>query len=276
MKRYLSLVAALILAAPATSQALELGVQDAAAPLEQRNQWAADIGATWERIITNTGNPSTAEKIRESHAAGRKVILTIGGNGTRTRKPSFTLALRYIATLPRAEKYTIGNEPDLDGAKPCTYRKGWMQARRILGSRLLWGDFSPHAPVTYTNRAADCGPLSTNLDVAVHPYQPDDPLARPLLSPQQEGALGNLGVARQAIERHAHVKVTWWLDEFGYGPNLGGWREMTDERVAWMWPRAIKRAAQVDAQVLVIYTAQGPSWDTRPTERAWAAIRGTV
>jgi hypothetical protein len=255
--------------------ALPLGIQDAQAPLEQRNEWAAQTDARWERFAVYIGQPGVAAKIRESHQAGRHIILTVGGLGTRTRRPSFTSALRYIRTLPRVERYTISNEPDLDGVKPCAYRKGWMPARRVLGKRLLWGDLSSHHALTFTQRARICGPLPSHLDVAVHPYQSIDPLRR---SKDLEAGLGDLNYGKRWLKANAGVTVSWWITEFGYaavrstedGLELDG---LEDHDAAWMWPRALKQAKRVKARVLVIYTAQGPSWDTRPRELAWAAIR---
>lgn len=282
-----ALLALLALAvSPASAQALELGISDNQAPLEQRTQWATSINATWERLIVSVGEPDVAARIRATHAAGRNVILTVGGLGTSTRRPSFTRALRYIRTLPRADRYTIGNEPDLDGVRPCVYRNGWMKARRVLGHRLLWGDFSPHHPLQFTQRAANCGRLPKHLDMAIHPYQTADPLApSPIATTDDreysEGGIGRLKGAAGWLHRNAGVRVRWWITEFGYlaqrasenGITFAG---VTDQRAAWLWPRALRQARRVRAKVLVIYTAQGPTWDTRPGLQAWAAIRSTA
>lgn len=257
------------------SRSLELGIQDAGASQEQMNAWGAEIGARWERIITTPGDPTTAQQIRDAHVAGRNVILTIGGNTTRTPHPSVAGTLRWIDQLPQVERYIWTNEADYVGPTPCVYRRRWMQLRRRLGTRLLWGDFSPLSPVTFTVAASKCGWLPSGLDLALHPYQPDDPLAPTAFAAWAEGALGNLGRARRILE-HAGISVNWWLTEFGYGSRLGRAGEITDERAAWLWPRAIQRAKQVDAKVLVLYTAQGATWDTRPGEQAWAAIRGSI
>jgi hypothetical protein len=253
----------------ASAQALELGIQDDGR-LRSHNQAALfndghQMGAQWLRIVTSIDEPWTAQKIRDAHASGYKVILTVGGNGTRSRKPSFRLALRYIQGLPRAERYTIDNEPDMDGIKPCTYRRGWMQARKVLGQSLLWGDLSPHRPARFTQAARACGPLPAHLNLAVHPYQWNDPLGLPDYAPWAEGGIGNLRNLKRATGA-----ATLWLTEFAYTANL------SDERAAWLWPRALQRARNVDAKVLVVYTAQGPSWDTRPRDLAWAAIRNAA
>lgn len=256
---------------PACAQALELGIQDHDAPPAQLDEWAAQTGATWERILVDLGDPTAADKIRVSHAAGRKVLLTIGGIGTHTRHPSFRLALRYIDTLPRAEKYTISNEPNIDGVTACNYRRGWMIARRVLGRRLLWGDTSPHTPLSFTLAAMLCGRLPRHLDFATHPYQVDDPLAPTKANvPWTEGCLGCLSRIRRELAQRG-IRVTWWLTEFGYGANLAGLR-ISDDRAGWLWPRAIRQAQRVDAKVLVIYTARGETWDTRPGVQAWTAI----
>jgi hypothetical protein len=258
------------LAYTAQAQALELGIQDAQAPAEQLNGWATSIGAGSERVIANIDEPGVAEHIRAIHAAGRKVILTVGGNGTQNRRPNFTAALRYITGLPRADTYTIDNEPDLDGVTACGYRRGWLKARRILGRRLLWGDFSPHRPLTFTLAARACGPLPRHLDLAIHSYQIDDPLAHTQRTDWAEGALGNLR-ATAAVLRHAGIDTTWWITELGYATAWKG-----DTYAGWWWPRALEQARRIHAKVLVIYTAQGATWDTRPGVQAWAAIRDAL
>jgi matrixin len=273
-KAGISLVIAISLAAPSTAGALELGIQDHNAPLAQMNDWASQTGATWERIVVDLGDDTVPDKIRASHAAGRKVILTVGGNGTGSRRPSFTAALDYIATLPQADRYTIGNEPDMDGVKPCSYQRGWIKARRTLGHRLLFGDFSPHRPLSYTAAVLRCGHLPKHLDFAVHPYQPDDPLTHTTVTSWSQGALGNLRASRTSL-RNLGIRVDWWLTEFGYGINFAG-MTISDERAGWLWPRAIRQARRVDAKVLMIYTGQGSTWDTRPGDQAWRALRSAA
>lgn len=271
MKLYLSLpLAFLLLTAPAS--ALELGIQDSAAPLEQRNDWAASIGAAWERVIVVPDQADAAQQIRDSHAAGRKVILTIGGLGTRSRHQNFPQALRFIATLPAVERYTISNEPDLDGWKPCAYRKAWMAARRTLGERLLWGDFSPMKGLRFTLQARKCGSLPHPLDFAAHPYYASDPLAPN--SESWELGIGNLPRARRALTA-AGIAVNWWLTEDGFGERYAG-NCINDDVAAVLWPRALTMARRIQAKVLVIYTAKGVTWDTRPGPMAWAAIRSSL
>jgi hypothetical protein len=260
--------------APASAHALELGVQDAKASPEQLNAWGADIGARWQRIITTAGDPTTAQQIRDAHAAGRNVILTVGGTGTTDLHPGVRPTLRWISQLPRAERYTWTNEPDLVGPNPCVYRRRWMQLRRVLGRSLLWGDLSPRSTLSFTQRARSCGGLIDPLPVAVHPYQTTDPLALPTDPVWGEGGIGGLGKGARWLKQNAGVRVQWWLTEFGYGKNNG--RQVSDEQAAWLWPRAIRQAQHVGAKVLIVYTAQGPTWDTRPGELAWAAIRASA
>lgn len=263
-----TLVLTLLYTASAHASTLEFGISDTWTPIEQRNQWATDINARWERITVSVGQDDVAQRIRQIHAAGRHVILTVGGNGTTSRKPSFTAALAYIQTLPRADRYTIDNEPDLDGTNPCVYRKGWMAARRVLGRKLLFGDFSPHHPVTFTARVKRCGPLPKHLDIALHPYSSTDPLAPCGI----EGGIGNLGRMTRAFARMG-VTASWWLDEFGYvqSPTVDPF--LADQWTARMWTRAIKQAQRHHAKVLIVYAAQGRTWDTRPRAQTWEAIR---
>lgn len=264
-----ALLAALaFLTASSSAQALELGIQDDGRTTAVIAQDASEINGRWTRTIAYIGQSDMAQRIRDAHDAGLKIILTVGGNGTRSRRPSFTRALRYIDTLPAADAYTIDNEPDLDGTKACTYRRGWMKARRHLGRKLLFGDFSPHQPLQFTARVRRCGPLPTHLDFAVHPYCSTDPLAPCDI----EGGIGNLGHMQRALKGMG-ITVSWWLDEFGYVQNPAVDLTLADEWTARMWRRAITQAERHYAKVLVAYTAQGPSWDTRPRSLTWAAIR---
>jgi hypothetical protein len=261
----------LVLAAPASAHALELGVQDAKASPEQLNGWGADVGARWQRVITTAGDPDTAQQIRDIHAAGRKVILTVGGNGTSDLHPTIKGTLRWIAQLPRADRYTWTNEPDMVGPAPCVYHRRWMQLRRVLGRALLWGDVSPITGRIFTLRAAACGRLPQPLPIAAHPYQATDPLAVGHWS----FGLGSLPHAGRVLSK-AGIRPQWWITEFGYGPGWQRRERIDDQRAAWLWPRALTMARRIDARVLVIYTAQGPTWDTRPGEQAWAAIRASA
>jgi hypothetical protein len=257
-----------LLALPGTAQALELGVQDDG---RQSSAVAQDVDALnghWTRTIAYVGQPGVAQRIRDAHSAGLRIILTVGGTGTKTRRPNFAQALRYISSLPRADRYTIDNEPDLDGVKACTYRRGWMKARRRLGRRLLFGDFSPHRPLTFTAAVRRCGPLPRNLDMAIHPYQSTDPLARS----EEEGGLGDLGYAKRWLRKNVAVRVTWWITEFGYLQDVDSVWKITDAQAAWLWPRAIRQATRNHARVLIAYTAQGQSWDTRPGPLAWCSM----
>src|SRR6185436_18950993 len=169
-------------------------------------------GMTWTRIITTSqADPQQlAQRIRDAKNAGLKVVLTVGGIGTEDRKPSFKLALALIQRLPQADGYTIDNEPDLDGTKPCAYRKGWMAVRRVLGRKLYWGDFSPHRPLTFTQAAAQCGSLPKQLTFAIHPYQLTDPLAPPVDdSKWAEGGIGHLRFAKRWLKRNVGIDVQW-------------------------------------------------------------------
>lgn len=233
-----------------------LGIQNDALPVADTLATGAAIHVQWLRIISVPGQPGIADKIRAAHDAGVKVILTVGGNGTSVRHPTVRATLRWIHKLPRADKYTWTNEPDLVGPAPCKYRRGWMRLRRVLGRALLWGDFSPHHPDEFTQRARACGPLVDPLPIAGHPYCLTDPLAACWL----EGGIGNLGRSNRWLTRAIGVKVERWLTEFGYRHD--GTNPISPEFEAWAWPRAVKRAEQVGAKVLVAYTAQGPSWDT--------------
>jgi len=265
----------LLLLIPAPTPALELGIQDDG---QLRQNPAAvldaghDLNAHWVRMIFRVGDPTAQARIRQAHSQGFKVLVTVGGTGTTTRNPSARQLLAYLRTLPQAERYTVINEPDLMSLKrACTYRKTWLAVRRVLGRRLLFGDFSPHAPLTFTTAVLMCGPLPRHLEFALHPYQWTDPLA----GGPDEGGIGNLRKLRRSLH-HLGLLVDYWLDEFGYISDIptGRARIVTDEQAAAMWPRAITQAKRHHARMLNVYVAQGASWDSRPRQLAWSVLTG--
>lgn len=206
------------------------------------------LRASWIRIITTTTQDSApiAERIRLAHGAGLKVILTVGGIGTSEPKPNVPATLRWINSLPRAEKYTWRNEPDLMGTNPCIHRRGWMRLRRVLGRLLLWGDFSPYYPLTFTHAARRCGHLPEPLDIAVHPYRVDG-----------EGSMGRL---------HPMKNVKWWGTEYGQ------YHSASDEVSAVQWNRDLTTATRIGMKCLVIYDVAGPTWDTKVGPRSWDVL----
>lgn len=265
------LAAALFLLLPGTASALQLGVQDDGEPGSTVLANTDLIGGTWTRTTVYVGQRGVAQRIRDAHAEGKRIILTVGGVGTITPRPTSGQLLRYVRSLPRADKYGVINEPDLLGLDPCVYRRRWLIVRRVLGSRLGWGDFSPHAPLTYTQAALRCGRLPRHLDFLLHPYDSGDPL-RPAAAltvggNDFEGGLSQLSYARRWLRRSLGISVVWWLDEFGYAAG-----SVPDGRAAWLWPRAIRQARRQGARVLIAYTAQGPTWDTRPRPLAWCSL----
>jgi hypothetical protein len=278
MSARLLFVAALMgLAFTAPARALELGVQDdRTLGQDPAALFAAghEVGARWLRIIVTPGDPTAAEKIRAAHAAGFSVILTVGGTGTTVRQPSARSLLATITSLPRVERVTAINEPDLAGISACRYRAIWMRVRRVLGRRLLWGDFSPHAPLTMTAAARRCGRLPTHLDLALHPYQQTDPLAPPPAGPWSEGGIGALGYVKRWLRTNVGVSVTLWLDEFAFVYDAWHVQGVTDEQAAAMWPRAIEAGRRAGAVMLGLYMAQGPTWDSRPRDLAWSVLAG--
>lgn len=118
-----SIAAVLVaLAVAGQAQAIELGVQDdgrlrhdPAAVFESGHE----IGARWVRIIIVPRDPTAAAKIRAAHAEGFSVLLTIGGLGTSDATPSAASLRSTIRRLPRAERYTVINEPDLLNLTAC-------------------------------------------------------------------------------------------------------------------------------------------------------------
>lgn len=270
-------VASLTVAAPAG--AVNLGVQDDG--LLNRDPASVyssghTLGATYTRMIVNVGDPTVPAKMRAARAEGYKVILTIGGTATGQPHPSARSLLAYIRRLPRAEKYTVINEPDMVHEAPCSYLAKWLKVRHVVGSRLLWGDTSPHGARELLEGASRCKGhrLPRALNVADHPYQwKSDPLGR--ASASDTGSMGNLPATRRWVRKHLHVKITWWLTEFGY-PTTGG-AAATPEQNAWLWQRAIAQADRVQAKVLVVYqllpSGVDSHWDTHIVDTpAWCLV----
>jgi hypothetical protein len=242
---------------------IALGMTDAVATPAQ----LADRGITWTRIITsaNAQAPDVAQQIRDAHDAGLKVVLTVGGIGTDDRRPNFKRSIRFVQRLPSVAALTIDNEPDLDGVKACTYRRGWMMARRIFGGRLKLGDVSAARGLTFLQHVANCGRLPRSVDVAVHPYCASDPLA-PCRDPNAQLGLGDLGYGKRWLKRNAGIDVkAWWATEFGYPTIIRGEPTgMTDARAAWLWPRAVERGENLGLSVLIAYNDHTSTWRTAP------------
>jgi hypothetical protein len=261
----MALMATLALTAPATAHATALGVQDDGQSSQAVSDATNAINGTWTRTIAHIGQPGIADRIRDVHSHGQKIILTVGGTGTTSRRPNFKKALVYIATLPRADRYTIGNEPNEDRIRPCSYRRQWMDARTHLGSKLLLGDLSPWDPLDYMAAVRKCGRLPKHVGFALHPYCWSDPLAPCFY----QGGIGNLGHVRRVM-RAMGITVDLWLDEFGYRDDdrVG----IPDAVAAWMWPRAIRQAVRNRAKVLIAFTSHGKVWNTRPGPLAWCSL----
>lgn len=229
-----------------------------------------ELGAQWVRTIAYVGEPGVPGRIRELHAQGFRVLLTIGGTGTNTPLPRRAEILSYLRRLPLADAYTVVNEVDISGMDPCAYRRTWLAARRLLGRRLLFGDFSPHAPLTYTAAVVRCGAFPKRLAIAEHPYQATDPLTPAARGDWGQGGIGSLGSATRWLRHKLGIRAEWWLDEFGY-LNTGPWA-LSDERQAALWPRAVTAATRVHARMLGVYRPAGPTWDSRPGPLAWCVL----
>lgn len=231
---------------PDAQAAVPLGLQpgkgDACEP-------AATLGAHWTRIVADPSDATIAPRIRAAHACGLHVILTLGGIGTDAKLPSLASLRAAVSSLPRAERYTVVNEPDLTGINVCTYTRLWKAMRRVLGSRLLWGDFSPYFGLSFTLAALEhCGALRRQMhEVAAHPY---DHLPAHTTLKDGQMTLPHLPAAALALRR-AGLRVHWWLTEFGYHPDD-----------AWRWPLALRRADALAPAVLMMYAADGPTWRT--------------
>jgi len=241
---------------------IALGVQNDALPAAELAGRASSMRAAWVRVISTTdADPApVAERLRAAHERGLRVVLTIGGTGTQQRKPGVVATLRWVSRLPAADAYTWTNEPDLSGRTACNYARGWKRLRRVLGRRLLWGDFSPHAPLTYTLAARHCATLPAKLDFAIHPYRVRG------VAGWAEGSFDRLPAIRRSLTRRG-VRVRWWVTEYG---QLG----MNDSDAAKQWRSDLADLHRWGAACAIAYDVQGPTWNTKLGPETEESLRG--
>jgi hypothetical protein len=239
---------------------IAIGYENDAIPAAEMISAAVDVRASWVRII---GTPASElapirDRIRAAHGAGLNVVLTVGGIGTRDKQPGVAATLRWLEKLPRTERVSWTNEPDLTGMNACQYGRGWRKLRRWLGRRLLWGELSPYFGVRFSMVALLCAHVRGDLDVSAHPY---DVLPGHTTLAAGDMTMPHLRRAERAFRRMG-VRARWWITEFGYAP-----------ADSWRWPTARRRAQAAGAAVLVAYDVQGPTWNTKLDEAGRAALR---
>lgn len=142
-----------------TADAYTLGAADGttqAAPL------AAKLGARTYRLVMDSTQPleSYAPRIDAYRALGMRPQLVIDGTGTSVRGltgknwQTINYAVKAFKRWPDAYSVSVMNEPDLSGIDGCQYIRTFNRAYRMLkhagAPRVLFGEFSPRAPMAWT------------------------------------------------------------------------------------------------------------------------------
>lgn len=141
------------------SQAYVLGAADGtaeAAPL------AAQLHARTYRLVMDSSRPlESYEPIVEAYRAqGMRPQIVVDGTGTgvrgRTGKNWQTInyAVRAFRRWPDAYAVSVMNEPNESGISACQYARTYRRAYKMLKAagvpRVLFGEWSPNAPVEWT------------------------------------------------------------------------------------------------------------------------------
>lgn len=269
----ITVFAALLIAAPSASAALSIAVQDQGASTADLDRVAGGLGARTERIIVTPGSAKVA-LVQRARAAGRTVQVAIQAKSATTAGD-----VRWLLRQWRGQVATvsIGNEPELNGMKACTYarlyRRAYAMIRREFPKvRVGFGEFSPYDAVKTSDAIMACkGPRLRADFWAWHAYQFDaDPLA-----PYRKsigdwlGTWWGIGDAGR-IKSHLSTRSTRArlstrtgralpirITEFSYLVT-GRMRISPVQAAAW-WPRAVKQARK-HAEQLVVY-GTGPVHD---------------
>lgn len=173
-------------------------------------------------------------------------------------------AQRYAG---RVRLWSVLNEADLTGYPPARYAALYSRTRRIIrraapGSRVLWGEFSPHIPVTYTQRAlAGHGRVVAD-GFAIHPYGHEQ-------APRQ-GGLSRLGQVARAVRKLRRLRTPrggatpLYATEFGCQT-----RQQTEHACADLWRTALRYGQRYKVREFVAYQMlpASQSWDTSLVRR---------
>lgn len=175
-------------------------------------------------------------------------------------------ARRYAG---RVRLWSILNESDLTGYPSARYASLYTRSRnairRFAGkrSRVLWGEFSPHSPLSYTGRALARTRVRVVADgFAVHPYTGAHAM---------QGGLGKLGKLKRSVARMARRKRKRLTTPGGnrlpiYATEYGCSTRHQDEReCARQWRNGLRQSSRHGLRQLVAYQlvpTDHPSWDT--------------
>lgn len=273
----LILTAGLALLLPSgVAVAFHVGVQDQGVDAPGLTAAAGLLGASTVRIIARPGEPHV-ELVRAYRAAGLTVQAAI-----QLKRESTPGDVRGLlrAWAGQVSTVSIGNEPELNGVKACTYARLFRRASALIrrehpGVRVGFGELSPTDPLGYTRAVTRCpGPRLRADFWAVHPYQfHSDPLA-PASYERSMGkgirtwlGIGDLSKAHRMLHSRAvrsrlatprgralPIRAT----EFAY--LITGGYATTAAKAATLWPRAIQQARRWTEQ-LIVY-GLGPVHDT--------------
>jgi hypothetical protein len=174
-------------------------------------------------------------------------------------------AIRYAG---RVKLWSVLNEVDLTGYPAARYAATYSRSRRLIrrnapGSRVLWGEFSPHIPTTYTRRALKHKKRVIADGFALHPYGHE--------SAPRQGGLSRLGQVVHAVRRQTKLRtqdghsLPVYATEFGCQT-----RVQTEAACADLWRTALVysqryRVRQLVAYQLLPWNVEG--WDTSLVHR---------
>jgi len=278
--------------------AVSMGAQDDGAvthhPEHRETAFARGdaLGAKTWRIIARADRPWElyADAIAAARQHGYRVHLTLTAEKDPLRFASWA---GRIAAKVRGQVYSIGvyNEPEVGGISPCEYRTMFMRSYKLIRRaapkmRVLWGELSPHRPLTYTEESLQCGKTPVKAQgFAWHPYCGSDPMAPCKTTSGGQRWIGPgdtnqvkrfLKRLRSRIQTEGRLPLTPSWTEFGFDrrdDSIWGTSDATADRY---WPRALAMAARHNVALVVAYQmlpTTGSGWDTYVSEDAAAAIR---
>jgi hypothetical protein len=147
-------------------------------------------------------------------------------------------------------------------ASGTAYHRVWDAAAHIIrdvsNAPMCVGDLAPSAfGRDFMEAFYETGaPVVTPNMLCIHPYERNDP------SKPDPGLAWNVsGIYSAAAYAKAHG-LTLWVTEWAYWPN---------QPASW-WPIAMSRMRDAGVQVISIYDASGPTWDTFMRPDALAAV----
>jgi hypothetical protein len=270
----LSLAIAGALVAPASASALQIGVQDQGVGPDALMAVGGLLGASDARLVVRPSDPQ-AGLVSEYRERGMRVQAAIV-----VKRDTTAGDIRSVmrAWHGQVRTVSIGNEPELNGVPACTYARLYRRTyalirREFPGVHVGFGEFSPNGAVEYSSAVMRCkGPRLRADFWGWHAYQPAvDPLdpgntqrtgATYAWTHGQEAGYWGIGKAgrihrylasratRKRLSTRAGRALPIRITEFSY--LVSGRYAITQQRAAWLWPRAVRQARKW-AQQLVIY-----------------------